>query len=79
MAVKKVSFEQALEKLEKNVEELEAGDLSLDQVLKLFEEGVGLVKDCHHKLNDAEQKIEIISLGMKDGQNYEGRSDESGD
>jgi len=78
VAAKNMSFEQSLEKLEKNVKDLESGDLSLDEVLKLFEEGVGLVKVCHQKLNDAEQKIEVLSLGMRDAQKNEGRLDESG-
>lgn len=78
MAAKNMAFEQALEKLEKNVKALESGDLSLDEVLKMFEEGVGLVKACHQKLNDAEQRIEILSLSMRDEQKNEGRLDESG-
>ena len=77
MAAKNMSFEQAMEKLEKNVKDLESGDLSLDEVLKLFEEGVGLVKVCQQKINEAEQKIEILSSGMRDGQKNEGRLDES--
>ncbi|MEL7564210.1 MAG: exodeoxyribonuclease VII small subunit [Dehalobacterium sp.] len=77
MAAKNMSFEQALEKLEKNVKDLESGDLSLDEVLKLFEEGVGLVKVCQQKINEAEQKIEILSSDMREAQKNEGRLDES--
>lgn len=78
MAAKNKTFEETMEKLEKNVKALESGDLPLDQALKLFEEGVGLVKACHQKLNEVEQKIEILSREMKNEQKNEGRQDEVG-
>ena len=53
-------FEIALEELEKVVESLESGDLSLEASLQAFEEGVGLVKYCNQKLTEAERKIELL-------------------
>jgi exodeoxyribonuclease VII small subunit len=53
-------FEIALEELEKLVEQLESGDLSLEDSLTAFEKGVGLVKYCNQKLTDVEKKIELL-------------------
>ena len=54
------TFETALEQLEQIVEQLESGELSLEDSLAAFETGVGLVKDCNQKLNEVEKKIEIL-------------------
>ncbi|ATW24055.1 exodeoxyribonuclease VII small subunit [Candidatus Formimonas warabiya] len=81
MTLKTLTFEQALEKLEHTVKTLEAGDLPLDEVLQLFEEGVGLVKTCHKKLNEAEQKVEVLISGMTEENKEpdgEGRRENSG-
>ncbi|MGH7775000.1 MAG: exodeoxyribonuclease VII small subunit [Candidatus Binatia bacterium] len=56
----KKKFEEALEELEKVVERLESGELSLEDSLAAFEEGVGLVKYCNQKLNEIERKIELL-------------------
>jgi exodeoxyribonuclease VII small subunit len=53
-------FEVALEDLEKVVEQLESGDLPLEDALTAFEKGVGLVKYCNQKLTDVEKKIELL-------------------
>ena len=58
--MKEVSFEKALEKLEKIVEELEEGDLSLDASLKKYEDGVKLARTCQEKLDKAKEKIELL-------------------
>ncbi len=58
--MKEISFEKALEKLEKVVEELEAGDLSLDDSLKKYEEGIKLARACQQKLDKAKQRIEEL-------------------
>jgi exodeoxyribonuclease VII small subunit len=55
-----LSFEEALGKLENNVRTLEVGDLSLEESLNIFEEGMRLSKLCSVKLEQAEQKIEIL-------------------
>ena len=55
------NFETSLEKLEGIVEDLESGELSLEEMLKKYEEGVKLSNFCNQTLNKAEQKIEILS------------------
>jgi exodeoxyribonuclease VII small subunit len=55
------SFEKALDKLEKIVEELEDGDLTLDDTLKKFEEGVKLSRLCEKKLTAARKKVSILT------------------
>lgn len=54
------SFEDSLQRLEKLVAEMEAGELSLDQMIAHFEEGSTLVEHCGKKLNDVEQRIEKL-------------------
>jgi exodeoxyribonuclease VII small subunit len=56
----KEKFEEALSKLEGIVERLEQGDISLEESLKLFEEGVRLSRFCSQKLDEAEKKVEIL-------------------
>lgn len=63
--MKDISFEKALEKLEKIVDDLEAGDLSLDDSLKKYEEGIKLVRVCQQKLGKAKEKIELLSKDEK--------------
>ncbi len=58
--MKKKSFEEALEKLEQITKELEEGDLSLEESLKYFDEGVKLAELCNSKLNDAQKKVEVL-------------------
>ena len=62
--MKDIKFEDALNTLEEIVEKLEAGDISLDNSLKVFEEGNELVKLCMKKLTEAEQKIKSISKDL---------------
>lgn len=57
---KEIKFEAALGKLEEIVGRMEGGDLSLDESLKLFEEGVRLARHCSSRLDAAEKKIEIL-------------------
>jgi exodeoxyribonuclease VII small subunit len=65
MAEKTVDFEQSLERLETIVNEMESGELALEQMIKHFEEGSALVGLCSKKLTEVEQKIE--KLVKKDG------------
>ncbi len=60
------NFETALEDLEQVVEQLESGDLALEDSLAAFEKGVGLAKYCNQKLNDVEKKVELL-IKDKDG------------
>jgi len=53
-------FEEALQKLEAIVKRLEDGNLSLEESLKAFEEGIRLSRFCSKKLDEAEKKVEIL-------------------
>jgi exodeoxyribonuclease VII small subunit len=57
---KKPGFEQSLARLEEIVRRLESASLSLDDAMKLFEEGVALSRDCQNQLDQAEGKVEIL-------------------
>ncbi len=63
MAEKK--FEKALEKLEGIVKAMESGEMTLDESLKAFQEGIELSRFCMNKLDEAERKVEIL-LRQKD-------------
>lgn len=60
------SFEESLKKLEAIVDQLEEGDLGLEESLKLFEEGVGLSAACKKELDEAEGKVEML-VKQRDG------------
>jgi len=61
MAAKKnYPFETSLEKLEKQVEQMEDGDLTLEDSLKTFEEGIRLTRECQQALAAAEQKVKLL-------------------
>jgi len=53
-------FEEAMEELEKLVEQMERGELSLEESLKSFERGIKLTRTCQQALQDAEQKVQIL-------------------
>ena len=53
-------FEDAMKELEEIVKRLESGDLSLEESLKIFEEGIALSRYCFKKLEEAEKKISIL-------------------
>lgn len=55
------SFEAALAELESLVERMEGGDLSLEESLKSFEQGIALTRSCQQALATAEQKVEMLS------------------
>ena len=61
-----MKFEEALKKLEKIVQNLEDGDLPLDEALEKYEEGIRLSKACAKKLEVAKKKVEIL-LKNEDG------------
>ena len=58
-------FEHSLEELETRVRRLEAGEIPLDEALRLFEEGVGLARTCHEQLDAAEQRVAMLVQGGK--------------
>lgn len=57
---KSVDFEQQLSSLEALVESLESGELSLEESLKAFEQGIKVARECQTALKDAEQKVEVL-------------------
>ncbi len=60
MELKVKDFESALKSLEDIVVQLEAGELTLDRALELFEEGVKVSRFCSAKLEEAERKVEVL-------------------
>ena len=56
----KEKFEDALEKLENIVRDMEAGDMPLDSALKSFEEGIRLIRFCQAKLEESERRVEQL-------------------
>src|SRR6267142_1449912 len=54
------TFEASLEALERIVKELERGDLPLEKSLELFEQGIGLSRQCQERLSQAERRIEVL-------------------
>ena len=57
---KGVDFEQALSKLETLVNEMEQGDMNLEESLKAFETGIKLTRECQTRLTEAEQKVQLL-------------------
>ena len=66
MSEKKLSFEQAMKRLEDIVARLESGEAPLDESLKLFEEGTGLMGQCTALLDKAEQKVNTLLQGTEE-------------
>ena len=62
----KLSFERALEQLEEIVQEMASGDLTIENALKKFEEGIKLSQFCAQKLDETEKKI-ILLMEKSDG------------
>lgn len=60
------TFEESLKKLEVIVDQMEKGDLPLEQALKLFEEGVSLSAVCKKELDEAEGKVQML-IKQRDG------------
>ena len=54
------AFEVALKRLEEVLDSLEHGNLNLEDSVKAFEEGVGLVRLCHGKLDEVERRVELL-------------------
>jgi exodeoxyribonuclease VII small subunit len=55
-----VSFEDALEKVQQSVDQLESGELSLSEALDIFSQGIRYLKLCYRRLGEAEQRIEKL-------------------
>ena len=61
----KKTFENSIQELDSIVEKMESGELSLDESLKLFEQGVKLTRSCQKTLAEAEAKIEKLMADVK--------------
>ena len=61
-------FEKNLKELEGVVKTLDSGDVTLDQMLELFERGIELTKQCTNALDSAEQKINILMKNKETGE-----------
>lgn len=55
-----MDFEKKLERLEQIITKMESGDLSLEDSLKLFEEGIKHSRECHKQLTEAEEKVKVL-------------------
>jgi exodeoxyribonuclease VII small subunit len=76
------SYEAALEDIERIVEQLESGELSLEDSLAIFEKGVGLTKYCYQKLDEVEKRIEVLTKdreGKLQLKNFEAAEDKFGE
>jgi len=62
---KQESYEAMLARLQSVVERLEEPGVTLEESMKLFEEGVGLVKQCGDALNAAQQKIDLLAKSLE--------------
>ncbi|MDD5246179.1 MAG: exodeoxyribonuclease VII small subunit [Candidatus Omnitrophica bacterium] len=60
-----IKFEDALKKLERIIEDLEKGDLTLDEALKKYQEGVELSRVCAQRLENAKKKIDVLTKNKK--------------
>jgi len=58
--MKEKKFEEALERLEEIVKKIETGDMTLEESLEAFEEGIKLSRLCSKKLDEAERKVEVL-------------------
>ena len=66
-AKKKLNFEGSMARLEEILSLLERGDAPLDQAMALFEEGAKLLRECTRQLDEAEQRVTLLTAG-KDGE-----------
>jgi exodeoxyribonuclease VII small subunit len=57
---KSIDFEEALDQLEELVEDMENGDLTLEESLKAFEQCIKLTRECQSALSQAEQKVQLL-------------------
>ncbi|MBR5120056.1 MAG: exodeoxyribonuclease VII small subunit [Clostridia bacterium] len=79
MTKKTITFEAAMERLEEITRILESGAEGLDESLKLYEEGVSLIRLCTQKLETAEQSVKVLQM-REDGialADFEGRGDKA--
>ena len=70
MAAKRIKFEEAMQRLQEIVNKLESGEETLENSMKLFEEGAKLLRECTARLDQAEQTVTLLTLDQ-DGQEHE--------
>ena len=63
MAAKRIKFEEAMQRLQEIVNKLESGEETLENSMKLFEEGAKLLRACTAQLDQAEQKVALLTAG----------------
>lgn len=56
----KITFEEAMQRLEEIINKLELGEVPLEETVKLFEEGMELIKFCNNKLEEVKHKVEMV-------------------
>jgi exodeoxyribonuclease VII small subunit len=71
---KQVNFEEGLERLQEIVEQLELGTATLDETLRLYEEGIRLATALNAELAEAETRVEELSAGLADSQSPDSES-----
>jgi exodeoxyribonuclease VII small subunit len=78
-AKKSFPFEESLARLESLVERMETGDLSLEESLKTFEDGIKLTRECQQALKSAEQKVKLLieKNGEVEEQSFESDDDDA--
>lgn len=62
----KMGYEEAMKKLEEVVGRLETDEVSLEESLKLFEQGVKLMQTCHQRLNEIESRVQLLTRKADD-------------
>lgn len=67
MPKKTMTFEASMERLEEVLQALENGDAKLDETLKLYEEGIALVRACNDFLEKAEQTVKMLQISPDGG------------
>ena len=76
-AARNPSFEQSLRRLEQIVEQLERGDISLEDSIKMYEEGILLSKECLERLSQADLRLKTLEKDIKGNfRLYEGEPDQ---
>jgi len=71
------NFEQQLDELEKIVSRMEEGELSLENSIKEFEQGMKLAGQCQKTLTDAEMRVKILMSDIENGENLQDFNPES--
>lgn len=72
MAKSNLSFEQAIENLEKIVSEIESGEVPLEESIEKYAQGIALVKQCRAILDSAEKKIQMLTAKEGNGLEVDG-------